>query len=355
MAALSTSEFGKLYVNNIVSTYTARAVGINPEYEHLTDRTNVEAVALAIQSKYEGVVFPASVSKSRIRLRDVPDYEPPAASVYPIRGKKRKLKSDDPASQQMDQLNAYMRKKAISRENKKIKEALRHAAKQAGPRQYITATDISFHSNQNVVAGGKTILSNMLTATLYLRRLSQELGVMYRVCNMKTQNIVCSMDLGFELNIEWMYQHAERQGLKRNFTPEEFTGLCIVFGAVTYVIFKTGKIVATGLKHIDQVAKTETIMLHLFSPFRKGNMQADGVDDFDQSRVCMRDEQTLAQIQSRQQTVATAAVKHSKVNATRKQQKSISMKLKKLMKTLAVREGMDESAISTSVNLLECV
>ncbi len=309
----SKTEFGVLTVKNVVSTYTTQ-VGKTGH------SVNLPAVAVVCSGKYGRGVFPAVVSKARIPIADAPDIEPDAASVYPLHRKVKLAKS-------------ATSKSATAARNKKLK-ALVHIADQLAPRQYLTATDSQFKSGQNVVAGGTSVVSNTLVAYMFVRRLSYDLHLDLRIYNMKTQNIVCSTDLGYELNPEWIVLEADAKGWEVYYCPEEFIGLSwITYDddiKIVYVVFSTGKIVATGIRQMEHIAVAQARMHRLIGPFRRGNEPATLSTDY----PYMRDAVTLGNIK-KDLLSSGKSYHHTKANAAKKHYKKLTHEVKTMMKQIA--------------------
>lgn len=316
------AETGKLVARNLVSTYLARIHGGELDGMHL--EINLPGVAVVTQGKYGRGVFPAVVSKARIPIEGMEDPIPPAAMVYPLQKKIKKAKT------------AELKLRYIAR-TKRTKAAI-HDANQRAPKQYLTATDSQFKSGQNVVAGGTSVSSNMITAYMYVRRVSHDLDIDLRIYNMQTQNIVFSADIGWELNPEWMFQEGERQGWEMYYFPEEFIGLTWVTNdnegvKVVFVVFSTGKVVATGIKSMDHRLIAEKRMQALIGPFRKGNEPAS----FDPARPHNRNASTLGGIKTEleHQQHDVIKVHASKDNAAKRNSKKLTHEVKDMMKTLA--------------------
>jgi TATA-box binding protein (TBP) (component of TFIID and TFIIIB) len=301
----------------VVSTYTTQVdVSDAP--------VNLAAVAMVCSGKYSRGVFPAVVSKARIPIAGAPLFVPDAATVYPLHRKVKHPKT-------------LQAKQALAARNKKLKE-LSHLAEQLAPRQFMTATDSQFKSGQNVVAGGTSVERNTLVAYQFVRRLNHDLHLNLRIYNMKTQNIVCSADLGFELNPEWIVQEADAKGWEVYYCPEEFIGLSwITYDdniKIVYVVFSTGKIVATGIRHMHHIAVAQERMHRLISPFRKGNEPAD----FSEKHSHMRDAATLSSIKkdvlSNTRGAGHQQQGQGKANAAKKHSKKLTREVKQLMKQI---------------------
>lgn len=323
---------GKLYPKNVVSTYFTRNAN---DYEQC--EMNLPAVAMVTQGKYGRGVFPAVVSKARIPVSGVDPIVPPASMTYPLQKKRKSAPGEDDGNDD----GGLVVKSSSSSSSKKLKSVLRDS----GQPQFITATDSLFKSGQNVVAGGTSVEANKLIAYMHIRRLSNDLDVDLRIYNIKTQNIVCSTDIGFEINCEWISQEADRRGWEVYYCPEEFIGLSWVIDVCVFVVFNTGKIVATGLKAMEQIPIAEKRMHELIAPFRKGNEPAH----FDRDHAHMRDTETLNQIKS---TIPVlGGIGANKENAAKRNRKKLLNEIKMMMKTLDVQEASDDDFLSLLIPL----
>ena len=310
----SSALIGKLVPKNVVSTYFTKVGDFGCDI-------NLPAVAVVCSGKYGRGVFPAVVSKARIPISGVEETVPSSASLYPLQKKVKLAKS-------------ATSKHATLARNKKMK-ALLHEANQLAPKQYLTATDSQFKSGQNVVAGGTSVASNTLIAYMFIRRLSHDLGLDLRIYNMQTQNIVCSTYLGYELNPEWIVQEADAHGWEVYYCPEEFIGLSwitIERGIkIVYVVFSTGKIVATGIKTMAQIPIAEERMHRLIGPFRRGSEPAS----FDAAHPHMRDPVTLTKIKSDLLRESVKTYRNTKANAAKRNSNKLSHEVRAMMKQIA--------------------
>lgn len=252
MESLIHPEKGRLYPNNVVTTHAVRLCG--PLAEECLEM-NLPAISLVLHGKYGRGVFPAVVSKARIPIRGVEATLPPPSFTYPLQ-KKRKSSEKLSSSRRSQRLKSQLQQEE-------------HAVSQ----QFLTATDSHFKSGENVVTGGTSVTANLLMAYQYIRRLSHDLNIDLRVCNLEVQNIVCSANLGYELNPEWIAQHADREMLEVFYWPQEFVGLTWITEEegikIVFVVFESGKVVATGLKSEMHIPVAEKRMHRLIGPFRK--------------------------------------------------------------------------------------
>lgn len=307
-------ELGELYVVNTVTTYWLREDGVSNEA-----RTNLISIALEVQSKYDPDVFPATVSKARVRVRDVPDPEFSSDSIYPIQ-KKRRLDSGAEA------VEGGTKKSKTAARNKLAKQ-LAQLAKASVTQQYIRVTNSIFATGRTVVAGGKSVVCNKLMAALCTRRLSHQLQRELRPCNTRTENIVCHSNLGYRLNINWMKKVGDAKGYRIAWCPEEFTGFGWMIETTAFVIFSSGKIVATGIKAPEGVAVAKALMHEYIAPFREGDEPAD----FNAVDSGMRDAKTLTAVPPRRER------KPRKLNPAGKRAKRIDNGLKKMLQMCGVQ------------------
>ena len=324
-ASASSAVVGQLVPKNVVSTYFTKLGDFGCDI-------NLPAVAVVCSGKYGRGVFPAVVSKARIPISGVDEAAPSPASLYPLQKKVKLVKS-------------ATSKQATHVRNKKLK-AMLHEANQLAPKQYLTATDSQFKSGQNVVAGGTSVASNTLIAYMFIRRLSHDLGLDLRVYNMQTQNIVCSTYLGYELNPEWIVQEADAHGWEVYYCPEEFIGLSWITNEhgvkIVFVVFSTGKIVATGIKTMEQIPIAEERMHRLIGPFRRGREPAS----FDAAHPHMRDSATLTKIKSDLMRDSVKSYRHTKANAAKRNSNKLSHEVRVMMKQIACVIDEEDGAIN---------
>lgn len=318
---------GRLIPRNIVSTFYARIM-----HSQADSDINLPAAALVTCGKYNRGVFPAVVSKSRIPIAMAGDSSssaavPPEWSTYPLISRFRssmgnKKKSSKHRKQQLqDDDDPDIDAKLVTNSN------------------FVKATVSMFSTGKNVVAGGISIFANLLTAYTVCRRLSDSLCLDIRVCNFETQNIVCSAVLGFELNPDWIASEAELRGWEVYYNPEEFIGLSWMTDnpKIVYVVFSTGKIVATGIKSMEMIAIAEQRMIQLIAPFKKG---AEPASFNAKAKARMRDPELLATIKKNvreHDNDSKQAGGSSKDNAARRNIKRLNNEVRKMIKTMDIK------------------
>lgn len=321
--AAASSQFGKLQVQNVVGTYWTGLNGDNIGVKESSD-IDLPSIAIASGGKYGPSVFPAVVCKMRCQIRGVPDPPLDPVATYPLQ--RRQKEKEQPRG-----------KKA---KNNKFETPTGQMLL-----QYCCATDSQFKSGQNVVAGGTSELTNLLIAYKYTQRVSRYLHLDLRVYNYTTQNIVCSTFLGYTLNIEWLARDGESKGWSVFYIPEEFIGLTLITEdngkKVVYVVFDTGKIVATGMKAMDVIPIAEARLQAIFPAYQKGREPKD----FDASRSRLRDADILSGIKADITSSAAAAAggggagSHAKDNASMRLSKKVLNQVKAMMKNLEIVEA----------------
>lgn len=245
------ASFGKLVVTNIVTTYQVR---VAHKKDH-TGELNLVAVALVGKGNY-GESFPAVVNKGQSSLR----YDP-------------KLRLVDEADDFWFPLHRQIK---ISRTA--VKEARESADVPVHAFDLMKATNAQFKTGSTVVAGGKTVNENRVMAYMCNRRQNHDTKLNLRIYNMCVQNIVTCTDLGYELNCEWMVSEADNNGLSVQWNPENFNGLNWVTNddgvTVVFVVFKSGKVVATSMTKMEHIPIAEKRIQQLIAPFRAGSEPA---------------------------------------------------------------------------------
>lgn len=214
-----TSAVGELVTTNVVSTYCTRIDGIPLARERL-ESLNVYASTLAASSKMSLDVFPASISRCRILIRGASDPAPPQDQLYPLKkrrftpghGRKRRRpqdaenasgtdEDDDDHEDEEDDEHAALEREILALSVGKVVISRSTATEKLRPRAFITATNMSYQSKEHLIAGGRSEVENLLVAYAITRFQSWQQGIYLRVCNVRTQNIVCLTWLGFELNL----------------------------------------------------------------------------------------------------------------------------------------------------------
>jgi TATA-box binding protein (TBP) (component of TFIID and TFIIIB) len=215
----------------------------------------------------------------------------------------------------------------------------------------LTATVSTFDTGGNVVAGGATEQVNQLFAYTYLQRLSLSLGQELRMYNFRTQNIVCSADLGYPLNLDWILLEANDQGYGNNvfYNPDEFVGLSwltLEKGVkIMFVVFLSGCVVAAGMQSMSQIPITQERMVRLVAPFKAGNEPV-------QMPAHARDSATLSSIKAEVASASKGTMGGGKpvarVNAASRSQRKVNADVHQMMRqtAMAVVMGCPSSAAS---------
>jgi Transcription factor TFIID (or TATA-binding protein, TBP) len=115
-----------------------------------------------------------------------------------------------------------------------------------------------------VIAGSRSEEHALFTAQLIASKLNSSMARLdLRVINLKVQNIVCSCDLGYPLNL---YALAEYESTECRFDPQLFEGCHYRILnekeklKAGLMLFSSGKVVATGLKSHQQIGKIQDIL-----------------------------------------------------------------------------------------------
>jgi transcription initiation factor TFIID TATA-box-binding protein len=122
------------------------------------------------------------------------------------------------------------------------------------------AGDVSvsiFHSGQLVISGARSCPQAAHAAYLVAEKLNTDMWrTDLRVFNFAIQNIVGSSDLAFPLNLPVMNVYDK---VNLNHNAEDFEGLHwrTLDPNIGYMVFGSGKVVATGMKNFYQIAIAE--------------------------------------------------------------------------------------------------
>lgn len=123
-------------------------------------------------------------------------------------------------------------------------------------------TALCFGSGKIVATGAKNIAESLIACRKYARLL-QNAGI--RVCfqEFRVQNIVASASCNFPIKL---YQLANDHGPYVSYEPTLFPGavLRVEKPKVVFLLFRSGKIVVTGAKNIDEIKKA---FLCIYEPF----------------------------------------------------------------------------------------
>lgn len=251
------AAFGKLVVTNVVTTYCVRVADKKKPNgtENKDGYIDLISIALVGRGNY-GPSFPAVQNKGRCMLRHVkePGEEKDDDSWFPLVRRAKAERTIKAKKSKAPRLDA----------NVPV-----HAS------DFLKATNAVFETGSVVVAGGTTVNENRLIAYTFIRRINHDTKQALRIHNLHVVNIVSCTDLGFELNCDWMYEDGQNKGLPVLYDPEEFHGLSWSTEAdgltIVFVIFITGKVIATSMKRMSDIAVAERRIQQLVVPFRKGN------------------------------------------------------------------------------------
>jgi transcription initiation factor TFIID TATA-box-binding protein len=127
-------------------------------------------------------------------------------------------------------------------------------------------TALAFGSGNMVCTGSKQVDQCLLACRMYVRIL-QRADV--RVCfhNFRIQNIVASANVGHPLKL---YEMSNEHGANVSYEPELFPGLVLRISVpkVVFLLFRSGKVVITGAKSIQEINSTYCKVYHHFiKPF----------------------------------------------------------------------------------------
>jgi TATA-box binding protein (TBP) (component of TFIID and TFIIIB) len=244
-------------------------------------------------------VFPATTSKARLQLKQEQPVPEETESVYPLRINLRK-------------------------------RAKKHSILDLIPlRGFVTATNSLFESGQIITSGGVSLSANRMQAYQFVRRLSQDLQLPLRIYNLCTNNLVCSTDLGFELNLQWMAQESDLRGWEVYYNDEEFKGASMATAdpTIVFVFFESGKVIATGMKSMTSVPIAEKRMRDRIAIFRKGTEPPS----FDPTRTQNRDAETLERLRNKHLQSKEPLPKD---NAAKRSQKRMSAEMMRAIRKL---------------------
>ena len=318
--------------------FMLRLDGIPPEYDALP--LNIEGLSLVLQSQLSLDVFPGSFSKGRTPIRGAPVYEPTPEQVYPLRKKplvrttRRTRDGGDSSADDNDDDDAVDEDavpplKQLAPEAKVLQRVVN--------RELATATFISYNSKQTVAAGGKSEAMNLMMAYQYAAAISHQQKIHLRVCNFHVENIVCSTTLGFSLDLPRIQQHYERVGLPVGYDRDVFSGLNIIHqetfpdGSIkkwTFVVFESGKVLATGIKHVDHIPIVDRRMHEMFDAFEKQPRLFKSVN---RNRMGSRNKKNT--------TATKARAAHKKQNPADKSYKKLNDSVRARMKTMQTKQA----------------
>ncbi len=140
-------------------------------------------------------------------------------------------------------------------------------------------TNSVFASGQIVIAGAKSAEDALLSAVMLVGRMRTVMDRTDLFLNhFFVQNIVCSGHTGYELDIDLFFTE---QKVYCTYDPELFTGLTYrtpetdTEPGMGFVLFKSGAVLAAGLKTVEQ-RELATTKLEILSRYRKGDRQSSG-------------------------------------------------------------------------------
>jgi transcription initiation factor TFIID TATA-box-binding protein len=115
-------------------------------------------------------------------------------------------------------------------------------------------TALAFQSGNMVCTGARSLLQSRLAARKYCS-LFQKVGIPVSFNNFKIQNIVASATIGFTIKLQDI---ADAYGPYTQYEPDLFPGLILrsINPKLVFLIFRSGKIVITGGKKVEDVERT---------------------------------------------------------------------------------------------------
>ena len=115
-------------------------------------------------------------------------------------------------------------------------------------------TALAFQSGNMVCTGARSLLESRLAARKYCR-LFQAVGIPVSFNKFKIQNIVASATVGFTIRLQDI---ADAYGPYTQYEPDLFPGLILrsINPKLVFLIFRSGKIVITGGKMVEDVERT---------------------------------------------------------------------------------------------------
>lgn len=141
--------------------------------------------------------------------------------------------------------------------------AMRYAFLEFNPQTFAAAiirirkprtTALAFQSGNMVCTGARSLLQSRLAARKYCS-LFQKVGIPVSFNNFKIQNIVASATVGFTIKLQDI---ADAYGPYTQYEPDLFPGLILrsINPKLVFLIFRSGKIVITGGKKVEDVERT---------------------------------------------------------------------------------------------------
>lgn len=128
------------------------------------------------------------------------------------------------------------------------------------------STNCVFETGNMVNTGSTDIQSALLGERAFIDRLTLYIGYDVEIWNHTTQNIVGSLNVGMQLNLNLLYD--DRIQLKKQdckWEPGLFPGLLLETSAsdIVLIIFESGNIIATGPSDIHRMTTAEDLFYDL--------------------------------------------------------------------------------------------
>lgn len=126
--------------------------------------------------------------------------------------------------------------------------------------RYPRTTALAFASGNMVCTGAKTEIESRLASRKYVRLL-QKHGIPVSFRDFKIQNIVASAEMPHTLKL---LELSRMYGPYVSYEPDLFPGLVFRTTApkLVFLLFRSGKIVITGAKNREEIAKTFTSLFY---------------------------------------------------------------------------------------------
>ncbi len=120
--------------------------------------------------------------------------------------------------------------------------------------RYPRTTALAFQSGNMVCTGARDLYLSRLAARKYCR-IFQSVGIPVCFKNFKIQNIVASATVGFTIKLQ---EIADVYGPYVQYEPDLFPGLILrsINPKLVFLIFRSGKIVITGGKRVEDIENT---------------------------------------------------------------------------------------------------
>ena len=158
--------------------------------------------------------------------------------------------------------------------------ALEHKSIEFNPSTFAAATlrireprttALAFASGNMVVTGSKSTSESRLAARKYAR-IFQNLGIPVMFKKFRIQNIVASANVNFPIKLQDI---AESYGPYVSFTPDLFPGLIFRSVKLVFLIFRSGKVVITGARDVNDIKLTyESLYTNILVRFRDNENQS---------------------------------------------------------------------------------